>query len=203
MKDWKEVISSGILEMYVLGETTEQENIFIAQMMLESPEVLKEINQISLTFENVALNNAITPDPIIKPFLLATIDYMDRMQNGEIINFPPVLNKESSIDDYLEWIDRPDMVLASELEDLYAKIISNTYEVLTAIVWIKHMAPQEVHENEYEKFLILEGTCDIHIEEEVYKLVPGDYLSIPLHKKHHVLVTSIIPCKVILQRIAA
>ena len=65
------------------------------------------------------------------------------------------------------------------------------------------MAPAEVHDNEYEKFLIIEGTCDITVDEDVYSLVPGDYFSIPLYKSHNIKVTSTIPCKAILQRLAA
>ena len=52
-------------------------------------------------------------------------------------------------------------------------------------------------------FLIVEGTCTILVENEVYQLVPGDYFAVPLHKSHILKVTSEIPCKVILQRIAA
>ena len=73
----------------------------------------------------------------------------------------------------------------------------------TAIVWIKEYAPQEVHDHEFEKFLVVEGSCNIIVEDKIHTLIPGDYFAIPLHKKHLVEVTSIIPCKVILQRIAA
>jgi mannose-6-phosphate isomerase-like protein (cupin superfamily) len=203
MKDWKELLSSGMLELYVLGETTAEEDALISVFVLESPEIRQEIDQISLALERYALSHAVKPDPIVKPFLLATMDYMDRMQGGEIFSVPPVLNENSRLTDYKEWLDRSDMVLPIEFEDLHAKILSHTPEILTAIVWIKHMAPQEVHDHEFEKFLIVEGACEIHIETDIHQLFPGDYLSIPLYKKHHVLVTSDIPCKVILQRLAA
>ena len=67
----------------------------------------------------------------------------------------------------------------------------------------KRFGSQEVHHDEYEKFLIVEGTCTITIGDEVHNLVPGNFLSIPLYKNHTVTVTSLIPCKIILQRIAA
>ncbi|RZK81830.1 MAG: cupin domain-containing protein [Pedobacter sp.] len=95
------------------------------------------------------------------------------------------------------------MILPNEFDEVFAKILHHSQEAITAIAWIKHMAPQEVHDHEYEKFLILEGTCTIHIEDESHHLKPGDYLTIPLHKNHFVEVTSAVPCKVILQRIAA
>jgi mannose-6-phosphate isomerase-like protein (cupin superfamily) len=199
----EELLSSGLLELYVLGLTDPKDELLIVQMVKLHPEIRYEIESIELALEQYAVANAIAPDPITKPFLLATIDYIDRLKAGEIFVAPPILNDNSSVEDYLPWIDREDMKLPDDFEDVYAKILNSDNQGMTAIAWIKSMAPQEVHDHEYEKFLIVEGTCSIHIEDEVHALVPGDYLTIPLHKKHHVLVTSAIPCKVILQRIAA
>lgn len=203
MKNCKEFITSGILELYVLELTTPEEQIEVETMSALYPEVKQEILEISIALEQYALENPITPDPIIKPFLMATIDYSDRMQNGEVFSSPPILSADSKIADYEQWISRSDMISPAEYDDIYAKILSYTPEVITAIVWLKVMAPQEVHDDEYEKFLILEGTCDITIGEDVYSLKSGDYLTIPLYQNHHVTVTSSIPCKVILQRVAA
>ena len=44
---------------------------------------------------------------------------------------------------------------------------------------------------------------EITIENEVHYLKTGDYLQIPLNVGHNLVVTSSIPCKVILQRVAA
>ncbi len=199
----EELLSSGLLELYVLGETSEEETIYIQEMILSHQIIADEVNQIELALTQYAMENAIAPDPIVKPFLLAVIDYTDRLQNGEAIASPPLLNQYSTASDYQEWINRTDMQLTEDLDDVFAKIIAFTETCTTAIVWIKDMAPQEVHDHEYEKFLILEGTCTIHIEDEQHELKAGDFLTIPLFKKHHVRVTSTIPCKVILQRVAA
>ena len=68
---------------------------------------------------------------------------------------------------------------------------------------LKHGAPTETHTNEYEKFLIVEGSCDLTIGTTVHHLNAGNYLSIPLYVSHDVKVTSAIPCKIILQRVNA
>ena len=203
MKAWQELINSGILELYVFGETTEAESKLIEEMAAVHTELAQEIEEISITLEKYAIANAISPDPIVKPFLMAIIDYSDRMKAGEVYSVPPLLNEDSVPDDYLQWLSRSDMAMPHEFEEVFAKIISYSETVITAIVWISNMAPQEVHDHEYEKFLILEGTCDIHIADETHHLQAGDFLTIPLHKQHHVKVTSLIPCKVILQRVAA
>lgn len=203
MKDVKELINSGILEAYLLGLTNAQETLEIKKMAEVSPDIQEAINRISANIEEIAMSNAVAPDPIIRPMLMATIDYIERMQNGEQSTFPPILHEGSRTADYNEWLHKDGMVLPGDFNDVYARIIGYTPEVMTAIVWIKEVAPQEMHDNEYERFLIVEGTCNITIGDEVHKLVEGDFLQIPLHKKHHVQVTSNIPCKVILQRVAA
>jgi mannose-6-phosphate isomerase-like protein (cupin superfamily) len=203
MRNWQELLESGLLELYVLEQASPEEVLLVEQMALIHPEISQEIEEISLALEKYAQNHAIEPDPVIKPFLMATIDFSERMKMGERPELAPVLHENAASEDYKSWLDRPDMILPDDFQDIYAKIISYTPEMITAIVWIKHMAPQEVHDHEFERFLILEGTCDIYIEGKICHLAPGDYLQIPLHKPHRVVVTSEVPCKVILQRVAA
>jgi mannose-6-phosphate isomerase-like protein (cupin superfamily) len=201
MNNINEYIASGILELYVSGTATAEEAALVEQLSLVHPEIANEIEIISAAITSYAQQNAVEPDQVIKPFLMASIDYGERIKKGELVSFPPVLNNNSAIADYHPWLkDSPAPV---ELPDLHAKIIGHTAEMTTAIVWIKKMAPQEVHHNEIERFLVVEGSCDIIIEDEVHQLSAGDMLSIPLHKAHVLKVTSAIPCKVILQRIAA
>ena len=196
-------IESGILESYVLGTATSGEISEVERMSVSHYEVRKEIDEISIAFEQYAIANAVQPNPTIKTFLMATLDYTARMESGEEPSFPAELQTVSTIQDYAEWLNRPDMVLPQDFKDAYAKIIGYTPKAVTAIVWIKDMAPQEVHHDEFEKFLIVEGSCDITIGDEVHHLVAGNYMAIPLHANHNLKITSSIPCKVILQRIAA
>jgi mannose-6-phosphate isomerase-like protein (cupin superfamily) len=202
MKRGKDYIGSGILEQYVLGATSQAESDEVELMAATDPAIRLEIEAIGAALEAYALEHAVAPNPVIKPFLLATIDYTERLKGGEPVTMPPVLNKNSIIEDYSPWLNRSDLLVPGD-DAIFAKIIGYTPEAVTAIVWIKKYAPHEVHDHEFEKFLIVEGTCDIVVGDEVHALVPGDYFAIPLHKNHQVKVTSTIPCKVILQRIAA
>ena len=203
MDNCQQLITSGLLELYVLGETTPQENQLIEEMALAHAELRQEIREIELSMERYALENAIEPDPIVKPLLVATIDFMDRTKAGEVFTSPPILSKNSKPEDYAEWINRADMVRPEDADDIFAKILCVSEGLMTTIVWIRQMAPKEVHDHDYERFLILEGTCDIYVEEAAVSLKAGDYFEIPLHKKHHILITSAIPCKAIMQRVAA
>ena len=203
MKTLKEYIESGILESYVLGITNDEESAEVEEMVATYNEIRSEINMISESIEKYALLHTMEPPITIRPFLLATIDYTERLKNGEPVTIPPVLHEGSLIADYADWLNAEAATVPDDFNNLHARIIGYTPEAITAIVWIKEFAPPEVHTDELEKFLIVEGTCNITIGEEVHRLVPGDMLSIPLYISHHVKVTSAIPCKLILQRIAA
>lgn len=198
----KEILDSGLLELYVLGLATAEEAKEVELLAATDPEIGNELDAIGRAMEKMATLHAMEPNPVIKPFLMATIDYTERLKNGEQATEPPILTEKSTPADYDAWLNRPDMVSPNG-EDVFARIIGYNEKAITAIVWIKDFAPAEVHDNESERFLILEGTCDIIVDDTPHHLVPGDYFAIPLHKDHMVKVTSGIPCKVILQRVAA
>jgi mannose-6-phosphate isomerase-like protein (cupin superfamily) len=203
MKDVKSYIESGILEAYVMGFATDEEIAGVKQMAAQHDEIRKEIEVISETLQVYAESKNLSPDITVKSFIMGVIDYQERLKKGEQPTFPPVLNENSKIKDFSEWLDRDDMFLPVDFSDFYVKIIGFTPEAQTAIVWIEKEAPYETHKNEHEKFLILEGTCDIIVNGKVNSLRPNDYFTIPLYADHQILVTSSIPCKIILQRVAA
>jgi mannose-6-phosphate isomerase-like protein (cupin superfamily) len=204
MKQAEEFINSGILEVYVLGAASAEEQAKVEQMAQYFPLVKKELDRAEETLENYARYQARNPHGSSKAFLLATIDYSERIKNGEVPVEPPELHAGSRISDYTAWLNRSDLAeLPADLEDLHARLIGYNSTTVTAIVWMRSSAPQEVHANEYEKFLVLEGSCDVCIGSDIHSLVAGDYLAIPLHVSHHINVTSTLPCKVILQRVAA
>lgn len=203
MRNLDSFIDSGILEIYVLGLASAEEAKEVEEMASSYELVRKEIKTISETLKVYAQSKANTINGTIKPMLLAGIDYEERLKNGEQAAFPPILNDSSVIADYREWLNRKDMILPADFSGIHVKIIGYTPEASTAIVWIQSETPYEVHTDEHEKFLIVEGTCNIDIDGNVHSLVPGNYLSIPLYAGHTVKVTSKIPCKVILQRVAA
>ena len=200
----KQYIDSGILEIYVMGMASHSEQEEVEMMAAANPDIRQEIDAISDGLEKYAQANAIKPSPVIKPFLMATIDYTERLKKGEVVSFPPVLNENSTLEEYAPWLNRPDLANpGTDRDDIFAKIIGYTPEMVTAIVWIKQQTPREIHDHELERFLIIEGTCNILVGDKSNHLGPGDYFSIPLHEYHTVKITSSITCKVILQRLAA
>ncbi len=203
MTDINTFIQSGILEMYVLGATTPAESELVSVMAAMHSDVRDEIDAISEALETYGQANAIEPHPSVRPFVMAMIEYTERLKNGETPTFPPALHAGSRPGDYAPWLDRTDLQLTEPLEDAYAHIVGQTTESTTAIVWLKYGAPPETHTTEHERIMVLEGTCDVTIGEHVHSLKRGDVLVIPLHINHFVQVTSECACKIILQREAA
>jgi quercetin dioxygenase-like cupin family protein len=203
MNTIQDYINSGVLELYVMGMTTQEENIEISALAVENIEIKSEIEAIEKALQ--LTTEAIAPEisPTAKAMVMATIDYTERLKNGEEYITAPLLTKNSKIEDFSTWINRPNMQVAEDYETIDAKIISASPELATIIVWLKHGAPIEIHDKEYEHFLIVEGSCTITIGSDAHNLVPGDYLSIPLYIGHSVAVTSEFACKIILQRVAA
>lgn len=196
------MIESGILESYVLEQASSDEVAMVVEMAAQYPEISTAINDIAITMEEYATAHAVQPCPSVKPFVLATLNYMKRMEAGEQPGNPPFINNKSKVEDYAAWLSRPDLQVPDELGDAYAYIIGYTPQAITAIVWLSKGAMPEVHHEEHEKFLVVEGTCCITIDDTEHHLAAGDTITIPLHSDHNVRVTSLIPCKVILQRIS-
>ncbi len=198
-----EIRGSGLLELYVIGSLEEEELTIVENAILTYPTLKEDIREIEYALFEVANAYAIPPHGSVKPLLMATIDYIERIKSGEIPCSPPLLRTTSNVNDFEEWLNRSDMRAPDDFDAMYAKIIADEPEKLTAIVWLRYGAPPEIHTKEHERFLIVEGSCDITIGEVKHQLNPGDYLAIPLHISHHVVVTSNLPCKIILQRVAA
>ena len=199
----EELKISGMLELYVIGDMDANAMSDIEAKISESFILKEEVRVIEESLEQFAMGNAIPPDPTLKPMLLAVVDYTTRLENGEAPTDPPSLHDGSKISDYREWLERDDMQEPDSYESMHGKIIGSNEERTTLIVWLKDGAPDETHTDELEKFLIVEGTCDITIGDNVHSLKAGDYLSIPLFINHRVEVTSTNRCKVILERAAA
>jgi mannose-6-phosphate isomerase-like protein (cupin superfamily) len=196
----KEILESGLLESYAMGCLSGPDHDLVATALVKDPSLKQELDEMEHALFLFAQANAITPNLTVKPLLMARVEYMERLKMGESVDPVPELNSGSSITDFERWLTRSDMQLDDNFSDLQIKIIAQEPEKMTAIVWLKTGAPEETHTIEREKFLIIEGTCDLTVGTKVHQLSAGDYLPIPLHVTHRVSVTSDIPCKLILQR---
>lgn len=201
MNELAEYLESGILEMYVAGSLNAEEMYGVEQMCAKHPELLAELEAIQDVMARLWLEGD-TPKPKaeLKDKVLAKIKgIQDAPFDPER---PPVLNALSVAADYAYWVGLEGIAPPEHFEDLFFIPVANNADGLTAVVWINGHVEEEVHDVVVEKFLVLEGECKIDIEGEVHYLKPGDYLSIPVYKKHFVDVLSEGACKLIVQRVA-
>ncbi|MEO7394032.1 MAG: anti-sigma factor [Chitinophagaceae bacterium] len=70
----QEYISSGIVEIYVLGLASPEERIDFEQLSKQFPEVLEARNEFELAMENQAMENAIAPPSGLKNKILAELN---------------------------------------------------------------------------------------------------------------------------------
>jgi mannose-6-phosphate isomerase-like protein (cupin superfamily) len=201
MIEVQQYIASGILEAYINGELSPDQQLGVEEKAKQHNAVRKHLAHLSIQLEIQLQAQAIEPPKALRAVVLAAIDYMDRIQKGERPVDPPPLHSASTAKDYQVWLDRPDFHSTSPVEDMFIKIISRTSAVTTAVVWMQEML-SETHTDEVERFLIVEGTCTVYIGNAEHHLVPGDVMTIPIHQQHRAVSTSLYPCKIILQRIA-
>jgi mannose-6-phosphate isomerase-like protein (cupin superfamily) len=196
-----ELIRSGLLEEYVLGTLRSDLMGMVRDAIATDPTVHAEVRQLELALERMALDRAMDPPADVRSRILTAADGLlaDRL----ISDRPPILHPASKAAEYARWIEQPHMVEDPANEDTYFVPFAMNEEALTALVWMRKGAPVETHTDCIEKFLILEGTCNIIIGDKVNPMRAGDYMRIPMHIPHSVVVTSDITCRIIVQRVAA
>ncbi len=86
MEEVKEYISSGVLELYVLGDMSADEKIEVETMARKHAEVMAELREIEATMENYADVNAVTPSASTR----------DRVLNSLLTNLGDDRNLKSS-----------------------------------------------------------------------------------------------------------
>lgn len=69
-----DIISSGLLELFVLGKTNESETEQVLQWINEYPLVKQEIDKIELALEQYALAHSVAPTPEVKEMLFVKIN---------------------------------------------------------------------------------------------------------------------------------
>lgn len=203
MKTLEQYLESGILDLFVAGSLSENEEIEIAKAASLNPELQAAIEAMRESY--ALLVNAISrPAPArSKSRFLNAIDALEKEAAAFDPMRPPVLNSNSKPSDYDFWVNLDIASNPKDLENLFFVPVADNEDGLTAVVWIKGNVEEEEHLDSIEKFLVLEGACMIDIEGDVHHLKAGDQLSIPKYKSHTVQVTSDIVCKLIVQRIAA
>lgn len=93
MSKLKEIISSGILEEFVLGNPSRKVQEKVAGYIIDYPEIKTYIENLELSLENMAMENAVPPPADWKPNILRNIKNIDEVEVQEA----PTNQKTNSI----------------------------------------------------------------------------------------------------------
>jgi anti-sigma-K factor RskA len=79
----EDIISSGLLELYVMGLSSAEETKQVEDSVKQYPEIKKEIEAIEMSLESYAQTHAIEPSSSVKDKILSRISIEDQNKNVE------------------------------------------------------------------------------------------------------------------------
>ncbi|MDB5001897.1 MAG: hypothetical protein JWQ34_122 [Mucilaginibacter sp.] len=177
----QEYINSGILEQYCLGLLTPSEQEAVLAMSALYPEVKKDLEEIELAMQRLALNNAITPKAELKQQIANLITTND--QAITLDNLPAI----SKYSNYQTWLQAIEHLIPNEsIGDFFAYPLRHNDNIEQTLIVTQVDVPEESHSDIMESFLILKGQCVCTIGQHTYTLSAGDLLEIPLYTEHNV-----------------
>lgn len=87
--------------------------------------------------------------------------------------------------------------LDSELNGIGVIKLDSDSLATTFVIWVEKEVPLHRHNTHSETVIVLEGTGEFRMNDEVTSINAGDYIFIPMGTPHAVTVTSDNPMKVI------
>ncbi len=171
----KPYIESGILELYVLNSLTNDERKGVERMLAMYPELKHELDAIESALESYAKATSVKPP-----------DYLKERIIGALF---PLINRFADYKNWLPLIKASDELQLGE-DGRFLKILRQDNHVTQMLIISTTDIEEEIHEDEYESFLILEGECSCKIGDKLTFMRAGDYMEIPLHQSHDVKLVS-------------
>ncbi|HEY6975816.1 MAG TPA: cupin domain-containing protein [Chitinophagaceae bacterium] len=194
--DYKEYISTGIIENYCLGTLSDEESKIVEQNALFYPEIQQEIEQYMQVLEQYSLDLAFNHYTKAKKKIFQCLNNL-KLEYETNINKLPLLNKYS---DYKNWLQIVKPLLPEKLTDAgFRRELKNESGVSQTLIWSAVDCPYEVHYDEDECFIILKGRCRCHIGDTVVEVATGGFLEIPVLKPHDMKILE--PVLAVVQRI--
>ena len=185
--DLKPYIDSGILELYVLDQLSVQKRRGVERMLKVYAALREEVLAIEITLENFALANAVIPSVKMRGKIVNAIKKIEQTTSLDL-NGLPLIDEHA---DFKAWLQLAEQFKPARLvEGIFNKVLQHTDSIMQVLVVSEIGIPEEIHTDEQESFLILQGKCECVINGKSRLMGPGDYMSIPLHEPHHVLLKS-------------
>jgi mannose-6-phosphate isomerase-like protein (cupin superfamily) len=201
-KDPKAIIASTLLIDYVLGECSEAERREVEMASIYFPEVAAELDALRRLDAALVVCGSVTPPASAKARFTTFLEVSEIPADGWSLIMPS-LTPASKPENFASWLDRVKPTSINPEQNLNVIPLEADKAMLTLFVVVKEGLDEEVHLDSIERFLVLEGSCYIEMADETIYLSQGEYFSVPKFTPHKVIVTSEIPCKLIVQQVAA
>jgi hypothetical protein len=184
----QEYIDSGLLLDYNLGLLNIEERNEIQEALEKYPDLADELNSIAKSLEKLADVHAIPPPSELRKRVLDTLDNLLVESQMNLLNLP-IINRFT---DHRLWLNSMKPLLPSHVDNgRFVKVLTQTDTLSQVLIMSSTDIEDEVHTDEYESFVILEGECECHIGDgTVVRLRAGGFLEIPLHEHHDVKIIS-------------
>jgi len=196
----QEYIESGMVLDYSLGLLTGPEKLAFEHALKLYSELDQVLKAVQEGLEKYASAYSNLPLPSTKGKVMNALENLlhEKQMN---LNKLPVINKFS---DPGAWMAAVAPLLPKVVDgEPFMHILTATDSITQLLVMSATDIPDEVHEDVWESFIILEGECECHIgTDTVIRLTAGGYLEIPMHEHHNVKIISKYVVG-IMQRIAA
>ena len=180
-------IASGILELYVLDLLSQAEKIGVERMLKVYPILREEVLAIESALENYAHINAIPPSKKLEREITEIVNNLAIEQHISFEQLPRI-NEYSN---YLNWLPLIELIKPNKIDDgIFNKVLQHNEQITQVLVVSEINIPEEIHDDELESFLILEGNCECIVSGKSRFMGPGDFMAIPLYEPHDVIVKS-------------
>jgi mannose-6-phosphate isomerase-like protein (cupin superfamily) len=181
----QDYIETGILEQYCLCILADDQMREVDALRNRYPEIGAGIRDIEASLEQYAGSSALEPPPELEGRIWDTLQNLNKERLMDLSDLP-VINRFT---DHNAWLGivRP-LITPEPAKDRVVHVLRESDKIIQMLVISKTHFEDEVHVQEHESFIILEGECECTVGDKVFRLRPGGYTEIPLHTSHDVRV---------------
>ncbi|MCC6724744.1 MAG: hypothetical protein IT258_09550 [Saprospiraceae bacterium] len=149
--------------------------------------------------------SAVMPPSHLRSKILSRVDEIkaqkDAHQKLELDKLPMLADNANWFDwnELAQGIEPPD-----DFENIHLHPLESNEKRELFVAWVKEMVEEEVHHDLLESILILDGSCECHINNEkgesrTVRLGQGEFITMQIGETHDIVITSLKPAKAILE----
>jgi quercetin dioxygenase-like cupin family protein len=197
MKDIKDFIASGIIEMYCMGLASDEEKIQVESLAQTNSEIRDEIAAVTEALHLYSVASSKSPAYNLRQQIISGL------KSVSVPPLPPLL-KNSTVDDWIKYLEQNNISAPDDFNMVHLVDLPGNDKQTTYVVWAKKGAVvEESHDDEDEYLLMVKGHCSVTINGKIGFYNTGDLVYIPKMNVHRAEALSDEVMLLIGQRVAA